>query len=645
VTSDSALILAAVSTSANWTTNNNRNLITIGGCSYSCISCPNTVTWDGASWDNVTGPLSNDAASLAGNYNTLTNGSFSSCSLTINSGFSLTIAENNYVEVFTNVINNGQILIQDKGSFVQVDNAAIYDDTGSSFFATDNTAQVTRSTAVINNWYEYTYWSSPVSNENVEDVLFTANPDRRFTFSAANFADLTFETNNNNATTAYVLGDILDDIDDNGDDWQLASGLMLQGVGYAATMSPTSISFFGGPNFDHIFEGTLNNGDIDVAVVRNDASNSSSIVPDNNWNFIGNPYPSAIDVDLFFATNMWSVSNPNATLDGSIYLWSQNSPPSNTNNGNQVLNFSGDYAVINGMGETAGGDMVTPTREISSAQGFFVNFVDTDDRVSSMGNVTFNNAMRVRDNNSKFFKTSQSPTSATEKFRLNLTSDNGVFSQLLVGYNATATNGFDGAYFDAAKNSGSNTPVVFGSSINNNSYVYAIQGKSINSLNENEVMPLAFSTLINVPTIYNISLASIEGYFLTNNTVYLEDSLMNTVHDLSNSDYTFTSAEGEFNDRFKIVFNTSTLSTDSFTTNSNNLSIIELQNDNVKFVYNGDLTIKRVEILDLLGRKIYNFRGSENTQTYNLSNLSNAIYIAQIELSNGQVISKKAVKK
>ena len=646
VTSDSALILAAVSNNANWTTSDNRNLITVGGCSYSCISCPNTVTWNGTSWDNVTGPLSNDAVSLTGSYSTFTNGSFSACSLTVNPGFSLTIAEDDYVVIFTDVTNNGRILIQDKGSFVQVDNAAVYDDTGSSFFVTNNTSQVTRSTATINNWYEYTYWSSPVSNETVEDVLFTANPDRRFTFNAANFADLTYEFDNDNAATTYTTGDILDDIDDNGDDWQPASGLMIQGVGYAASMSPASISF-GGPNFDHIFEGTLNNGDIDVVVVRNDNSNSTSAVPDNNWNFIGNPYPSAIDVDLFFLTNQWSTSNTTATLDGSIYLWSQNTPPSDTSNGNENVNFSGaDYAVINGMGENAGGDGIIPTRHISSAQGFFVNFVDTAIRALPTGTVTFSNSMRVRDNNTQFLRTNnESVDSGIEKFRLNLTSDNGVFSQVFIGYNATATNNFDGSYYDAVKNLSSNNSVKFGSIINNNPNIYAIQGRSINSLNQNEVVPLAFSTSIDVATIYNISLASIEGNFLTNNTIYLKDNLTATIHDLSASNYSFTSEVGVFNDRFEVVFNNASLSTNDFVLNKNNLSIIELQNDNVLFKTGSELTIKSIQIFDVLGRNFYTFKGNSNTETFNLAKLSQAAYVAQVELSNGQTISKKAIKK
>lgn len=47
----------------------------------------------------------------------------------------------------------------------------------------------------------------------------------------------------------------------------------------------------------------------------------------------------------------------------------------------------------------------------------------------------------------------------------------------------------------------------------------------------------------------------------------------------------------------------------------------------------------------MLGRELFNLKAESNTQTYNLSNLNKATYIAQIQLSNGTVLSKKAVKK
>ena len=68
-----------------------------------------------------------------------------------------------------------------------------------------------------------------------------------------------------------------------------------------------------------------------------------------------------------------------------------------------------------------------------------------------------------------------------------------------------------------------------------------------------------------------------------------------------------------------------------------------LPTTNSKIFNNFD--IKSVAILDLLGRTLYQFEGQSNSEVYNLSNLSNTVYIAKVELSNGQVITKRAIKR
>ena len=79
---------------------------------------------------------------------------------------------------------------------------------------------------------------------------------------------------------------------------------------------------------------------------------------------------------------------------------------------------------------------------------------------------------------------------------------------------------------------------------------------------------------------------------------------------------------------------------------TNSISIVELNDGQVQFKLNSKvLSISNVEILDVLGRRIYNLQANSATEVYNLSKLSQAAYIARITLSNGQVISKKAVKK
>ena len=620
---------------------------------------PVTVTWDGHwNWSDGTlqdtMPNSGSYVILAEDYNTGIGGiqtSFEACNLIVNSLATLIITNNTYIEVQNNLIVDGTIIVNPKGSFVQVNDAG----TVTGAVLSDKTKiAVEKLTAPAYAWYEYTYWSSPVVGETIIDGLVDAASNRRFWFNAENYLDDGAETNNGNVLDYNLT----DDIDDNGDDWTLITDDLMVlkfGVGYASVTNSTVFNSTptnpnGSRTIKYTFRGPFNNGSQTVPVYRND-----SVTDDNNWNLLGNPYPSAISADTFFAEN-------SGTIEGAIYLWSQNTAPSNTANGNENLNFAqSDYAVItSGSGEIQGGDDTNndgvvdindkPKRFIPSGQGFFVVYSNTGTETAAngvikTGQVLFNNSMRVKTaDNDQFFRMSN--VGIANKLWVNLTSDNGVFNQVLVAYVDGATNGFDGMSYDAPRNLSSGAYSILYSTIQGEQNLkLAIQGKDPNSLNLDEVIPLGFSTYINVPTIYKLSIAQLEGDFLTNNTVYLKDKLLNLYHDLSASDYTFTSETGEFNDRFEIVFQTDALSVGEQTLSNNDLSIIELANGQVKFSIGHNLSITSVEILDLLGRRLYNLKGDSATEVYNLSNLSQAAYIAKVKLSNGQTLIKRAIKR
>ena len=181
--------------------------------------------------------------------------------------------------------------------------------------------------------------------------------------------------------------------------------------------------------------------------------------------------------------------------------------------------------------------------------------------------------------------------------------------------------------------------------IENSDKKFAIQGKAPSSLTTDEIINIGFKTTINVATLYTLSAAKLEGYFLTGNPVYLKDNLTNTIHDLSASDYNFTSEVGEFTNRFDIVFNAQALSADTFDLDANTVQIIQLDDTHVTFKASNNLNIKTVTIYDLLGRQLYQLEGSQNEETYDLSNLQHSVFIAKITLSNGALVTKKAIKK
>ncbi len=291
--------------------------------------------------------------------------------------------------------------------------------------------------------------------------------------------------------------------------------------------------------------------------------------------------------------------------------------------------------------ETVGGDGLTPNRYIPSGQGFFVLYDDA--AASATGSVIFKNSMRVSNNNDQFFRASS--TNNPNKIWLRLASDIGLNNQIGIGYVNGATSQNDGGFYDAKKTGAVMNSLAFYSVISGDNNKFVIQGKAPSDLNVDEIIPLGFITNIDVATIYTISIDNLEGDFLTNNTVYLKDNLTSTIHNLTASDYNFTSAVGEFNNRFEIVFNNASLSIDNNEITSNNLSIIELENDNIMFKVGQNFTIQSIQIFDALGKEVYNFKGKNSTETFNMKELSSSLYIAKVTLNNGQTITKKAIKK
>ncbi|HEY5686942.1 MAG TPA: hypothetical protein VIS27_01405, partial [Yeosuana sp.] len=605
-------------------------------------------------WSPLSGP-NNRKAIIAANYDTSVSGNFSTCSLTVNAGATLIVANNTYVEIINDVIvNDGTIDVKTKGAFVQRgENTAA----GTFSLINGGTATVNKTTRPYNDAeLHYVYWSSPLESANISIVFPNPYLNRRYYFEALNYLD--------QHTNVALADGIPDGLDDDRNDWRVASGTMDVGRGYVIATAPPEEPYNPGDFYSDtaVFSGTFNTGDITVPVFRNNLS-----LGDANWNLIGNPYASAIDAYDFLIENFYDDPlQTTGTIDGIIYLWTHNTAASAANIGNYQYSFSrDDYASMNVTGavfgvplekneETSGGGQV-PNGYIPSGQGFFVSYHNdgvstTNDGTIFEGEVYFNNSMRTIDaaSNSQFFKNSNTKgktAASSNKLWINLTSDNGVFNQILIGYLNLATNNYDGVAFDAPKNLSSDAAAILYTSIPDSDTKFVIQGKAETSLNENEVIPLGFDTKIEVATLYKLSVPYVQGDFLKNNKVYLKDNLLNTLHDLSGSDYTFISEVGEFTNRFEIVFNAQALSADTFDLNANTVQIIQLDDNHVTFKASGNLNIKTVTIYDLLGRQLYQLEGSHNEETYNLSNLQHSVFIAKVALSNGALVTKKAIKK
>lgn len=248
----------------------------------------------------------------------------------------------------------------------------------------------------------------------------------------------------------------------------------------------------------------------------------------------------------------------------------------------------------------------------------------------------FNNAIRVSENNNEFVKTAKPGVLEKHRIWLNMTNSGGAFKQLLIGYIEGATNEyeskFDGITLDK------NLYIDF-YSINAEKKL-VIQGRAL-PFSDSDAVPLGYRTIITGD--FTISIDETDG-MLTTQAVYLEDKLTNTLHDLTQNGYTFTTGEGVFNNRFVLRYTNKTLAYEDFE-NVNEVVSVGIKNQIITI--NSTIeNIDKILIYDTLGQQVSNNQNIKNKQLI-IQNLpsSQQILLVKVFLENGKSITKKALFK
>jgi hypothetical protein len=135
---------------------------------------------------------------------------------------------------------------------------------------------------------------------------------------------------------------------------------------------------------------------------------------------------------------------------------------------------------------------------------------------------------------------------------------------------------------------------------------------------------------------------------LTNQTVFIEDKLTNTVFDLKSGNYTFSTLAGTFNNRFVLRYTNKTLTVNETEINdgilafySNNYKILIIKNNAT------DAIVNSVSIFSLTGQNIANWEVKDKEQTniqIPLKNISSDIYIVKVNTTRGESSKKIIVK-
>ena len=519
-------------------------------------------------------------------------------SMTVKTGKTLTITPADFASVQNDltVENTATMDIQHEGSLVMVNDLGVVTNNGTTYV---------RKMSRLFDRYDYTFWSSPIASSPIS-IFSQWQINYIFKLNTATFRD-----------------DNDDSHDDNGDAWVFTpqAEIMSPGRGYAAMgrINQTYPAQQGS-----VYSGRVNNGVITQPI----ALSLDNTKANDDFNLVGNPYPSAISADAFITAN--------TDISGTLYFWTHegNIQVAAINPGPHAQNFSPDdfayYNLAGGTGTRAGllsgnGNSNAPSGYIASGQGFQV---DADAATS----VVFNNSMRnIAHPNNDFYRTASGPLQK-DRIWLNLTNPEGIYNQQLIGFFPNATlgvdRGYDGAYVK------SSTYAAFYSMIANKPY--KIQGRS--AFDVNDRIPLGFRSAYEKT--YTVSIGDIEGILISQN-VYLEDLQLNIIHDLKASNYAFATPAGEFNNRFVLRFTNSTLENEEFETIQN---AVMIYNDENIHVTSSLERIKSVTVYDVLGRVIAE-KSNVNSNAAAVTNVKSteSALIVKVTLENGQIVTKKVI--
>jgi len=531
----------------------------------------NAVTWDGNAWSNTTGPDSSLEAIIDGTYNTkpIVDGGNGTFSA---KKLTVNASKSLTINSVTSVTVQNEVI--NNGSLVVEDNANLIQ---ANNVVNTGDIMVNRTSNSLHR-LDYTLWSSPVSGvQTLADFSPLTATSRFYEYNpATNLYDAVANTGTFANAKGYLIRMPNED----------PSNL---GTGTPYYLGTTPITC------NAVFAGVPNNGTVTLGGLTSGA-----------YYAIGNPYPSTISAESFLAGN---------STDGVLYFWRKT---------NAALGSA--YATYTAGGATSATlSSAVPNGTIQVGQGFIVK---TGVAATSL---TFTNAMReVASTSTQFFKTRT--VAPKDRIWLNLTNNDGVFSQALVGYMDGATPGMDagidGRYID-------DSPVALTSTINNEEYTIQLRAP----FDTSDIVPLSFKT--NKAGDYTIALDHAEGVFAAGQDVILLDNTTGTETSLATSSYTFAAPSGSANSRFSLKYQ-KTLGLSQLGIKSDNVTIYK--NKAVLYVNAVDATIDNIKVYDVQGKIMAELKNIK-TSSATISNLkdANQVLVVKITLQDHGVVTKKVV--
>lgn len=562
-----------------------RAVLSNGNCSgFSAVASIKSLstTYNGSGWSNGL-PDTTKKAIFTNNYALQDN--ITACSAEISNNAIVTIPEgknftiNNELEV-----NSGNLIVESDANLVQINNDA------------QNIGNITVKRKAKMKRLDYTYWSSPVSGQNLKNFSSSTLDTRFYVYNEGNdYFDGVF---NYSSYPGFTVANAFPLQNKTTYKFETAKGYAIRAPNNYSTSEQT---------VDWTFTGVPNNGSQSIAVKK-------SI---NGYNLVGNPYPSSIRFSSLKTLN-------GSLLNYPVYFWnnSYTNPPqqqgsSYTQENYAILTASGGVKSTNGTQK--------PSDTISVGQGFIV-------AVNANANLVFNNSIRLAAKG-QFFNMRKA-NSEVNRFWINFKTPANNNSEILIAYIEGATNEYDKDY-DATLFTNTSDKIY---SIQNDKEL-AIQGRSPNFTATDKVsLGVAFFE----PGNYEISIAQVEGIFNGSQAIYLRDKNLNTTVNLSERAYQFFANAGETKNRFEIVYKPdSTLGTDNI---SKNQETLIYENNGSIFIENKANKIAEIQIFDAGGRLLNISKPNDHKFSIEKSKFDKGLLIFKINLKDKATTKKFLLK-
>lgn len=422
------------------------------------------------------------------------------------------------------------------------------------------------------------------------DTFLTLGSPANATKLASNGSVYGFGPYNNTAgNTAYENFDIT------------ASTALEAGKGYrAATVTSDQVLTFTG-----------------AVVTDNVSTTISRPVGGNQWNLVGNPYPSYLSASEFLTANA-------AVLDeDAVAIYGYNS---GTYSGSEAT--TGNFTIINAA--------TTETLNIAPGQGFLVAAKNATD------NVVFNNGsssttdMRTLIGSDDYIE-GRSP-SINYNLKLDLVGSSNYRTNFY--FNDNSSLGLDPGY-DAKVFGTAPEFALYSQLVENNEDVnFALQ--SLNTANLSDVtIPLGVNANQGDQISFTISQSTLPNTV----DVYLEDTVANTTTLLNSGDYTLT-PNSNLNGigRFYLRLNNNTLSTNENTLDA--LTMYTNEADKTIVIAGQLVNTTKATIYDLQGRAIISkyLITSNRSQAIDVSGLTEGIYVVELNDKTQHTTQKVILK-